>query len=98
MRAADIPVGRGTHNNASVSGRELADLFLHVGFGSRDDGSYGRKKNGLSLLSLFWPAKKKKTLRNGGQRPTASGCSEQTPHQDGYSFTAVVGKLLARGL
>lgn len=58
MRAADIPVGRGTHNNASVSGRELADLFLHVGFGSRDDGSYGRKKNGSSLLSLFWPAKK----------------------------------------
>lgn len=60
MRAADIPAGRGTHNNASVSGRELADLFLHVGSGSRDDGGCGRKKEWIAS-SLPVLAGKKKT-------------------------------------
>lgn len=72
MRAADIPVRRGTHNNASVRGRELADLFPHVGSGSRRDGGHSRKKKQewlvSSLLSLFWPEKTKKLTGRERQR------------------------------
>lgn len=80
MRAADIPVCRGTHNNASVRGRELADLFLHVGSSSRRDGGHGRKRMARLFSSLpVLAGENKKPTGNGWQRQTVSGCSEQTP-------------------
>lgn len=64
------------HNNATVSGQELADLFLHVGselslMEAMDATEAGM--NDLSLLSpprLSWPAKRRQWTGNGRQKQT----------------------------
>lgn len=96
MRAADIPVRRGTHNNASVRGRELADLFLHVGSGSRRDGGHGRKNNGSSLLFSPCSGRRKQTLTGSGRRRQAALSKLRTG--TATPSLRVVGKLLARWL
>lgn len=59
------------HNNATVSGHELADLFLHVGSGlllMEATDATEAVMNDLSLL--FWSAKRWQWAGNGRQRQT----------------------------
>lgn len=64
------------HNNATVSGQELADLFLHVGSGLLLTEATDATEAGMNDLSLLCssllsrPAKRRQWTGNGRQRQT----------------------------